>query len=317
MLLREMFQLDRGDLDFGLYRVMGMMADEVSAFLDHDLLPQIQDQLNLTTSGERAGLEQQLETARKQAKAAGYDPDSDPSADIVELNRRLAEMERDAEAEADVYNHLANFFARYYSEGDFMSLRRYSGGGRSTYLIPYDGEEVKLHWANSDQYYIKTTESYASYVFRVDPSDRAKRVRFEIAAADNEKDNVKEAAGKQRRFVLTKGASAIAVEDGDLVARFDHRPLTEGEKKRWPGNGAKQQSRINETSVERILIAADADWRALLVTPVPTKADGKRTLLARNVERYNGQEQLRLLHPQGLGWVSSARTGPVSEHRSA
>ena len=29
-----------------------------------------------------------------------------------------------------------------------------------------------------------------------------RRIRFEIEAADNEKDNVKEAEGKQRRFVL-------------------------------------------------------------------------------------------------------------------
>ena len=54
-------------------------------------------------------------------------------------------MQKDADAEGDVYNHLANFFGRYYAEGDFISQRRYSSGGRSAYLIPYDGEEVKLH----------------------------------------------------------------------------------------------------------------------------------------------------------------------------
>ncbi|MCY4255016.1 MAG: site-specific DNA-methyltransferase [Gammaproteobacteria bacterium] len=288
-LLREMFQLDRGDLDFGLYRVMSVMANEISEFLDDQLLPQIQDQLNIAAGGERAELERELQTARKQAKAAGYDPDAHPSADIVELNRRLAEMNKDAEAEADVYNHLANFFARYYTEGDFMSLRRYSGGGRSTYLIPYDGEEVKLHWANSDQYYIKTTENYASYVFKVGSGDAAKRVRFEISAADNEKDNVKEAAGKRRQFVLTKGRNAVVVKDGELVARFDHRPLTDAEKKRWPGSGAKQQARINETSTQRILAAADPDWSLFLATPAPTDADRERTLLAKHVERYTAK----------------------------
>ena len=34
-------------------------------------------------------------------------------------------MKKDADAEADVYNHLANFFARYYRDGDFVSQRRY------------------------------------------------------------------------------------------------------------------------------------------------------------------------------------------------
>ena len=296
-----MFQLDRGDLDFGLYRVMGLMAAEVSAFLDDDLLPQMQEQLSLTTAGEWARLEKELKTARKQAKAAGYDPDANPSDDIIDLTRRLAEMKKDAEAEADVYNHLANFFARYYSEGDFMSLRRYSSGGRSTYLIPYDGEEVKLHWANSDQYYIKTTENYASYIFTVGSGDAAKRVCFEIAAADNEKDNVKEAAGKYRRFVLTKGRNAIAVEDGQLVARFDHRPLTDGEKKKWRGTGAKQQGGINKTSVERILNAADAAWGALLAAPAPTDADSERTLLAKHVERYTAKNSFDYFIHKDLG----------------
>ena len=36
-LLREMFHLDRGDLDFGLYRIMNLKAAEVARFLDHGL----------------------------------------------------------------------------------------------------------------------------------------------------------------------------------------------------------------------------------------------------------------------------------------
>ena len=108
---------------------------------------------------------------------------------------RAAEGAKDAEAEADAYNHLADSFGRYYTEGDFVSQRRYSGGGRAAYLVPYDGEEVKLHWANADQYYIKTTENYAAYAFTVggDAGGVARRVCFEIAAADN----VKEASGRQ------------------------------------------------------------------------------------------------------------------------
>lgn len=32
--LREMFQLDRGDLDFGIYRIMNQKRGEVTKFLD-------------------------------------------------------------------------------------------------------------------------------------------------------------------------------------------------------------------------------------------------------------------------------------------
>ena len=300
-LLREMFQLDRGDLDFGLYRIMNLKSAEVAAFLDDELLPQVKTKLNLTSAEERAALEKELEHARKQAMELGLNLDITIPPRIVELNQRLAEMKKDADAEADVYNHLANFFARYYSEGDFISQRRYSSGGRAAYLIPYDGEEVKLHWANADQYYIKTTENYASYAFTAGMGDAARRVRFEIAAADVEKDNVKETSSRQRRFVLAGGESAVAVEDGELAVRFEHRPLAEGEKKRWPGNGSVQQGRVNEAAIEGILNAVEPDWRALLATSDPTPANGERTLIAKHVERYTAKNSFDYFIHKDLG----------------
>ena len=300
-LLREMFQLDRGDLDFGLYRIMSLKSAEIGSFLDNDLLPQVKRKLRLTSDEERAGLEKDLEAAAEASRSLGADPDTNPLPKIVELRGRLAEMQKDADAEADVYNHLANFFGRYYAEGDFISQRRYSSGGRSAYLIPYDGEEVKLHWANADQYYVKTTENYASYVFTIGSGDAARRVRFEIAAADNEKDNVKEADGRQRRFVLAGGRTAIEVDGADLAVRFEHRPLTDGEKKKWPGNGGAQQGRINEAAVGRILRALDPDWRALLAEPAPTDADPERTLLASHVDRYTAKNSFDYFIHKDLG----------------
>ena len=300
-LLREMFQLDRGDLDFGLYRIMNLKTAEVVAFLDRDLLPQVKTKLDLDSAEELAELEKELEKNRKTARWLGVDPDLDPPPKLIELNRQLAERRKDADAEADVYNHLVNFFARYYTEGDFISQRRYSGGGRSAYLVPYDGEEVKLYWANADQYYVKTTENYAAYAFTAGAGKAARRVRFEIAAADNEKDNVKEADGRQRRFVLAGGGNAVAVEGGELAVRFEHRPLAEGEKKRWPGNGSTQQGRINEASTERILNAVEPDWRVALTAPAPTDANGDRTLLAKHVERYTAKNSFDYFIHKDLG----------------
>lgn len=40
-LLKELFQLDQPDLDFGFYRVMHAKSAEVTKFLDKDLLPQV------------------------------------------------------------------------------------------------------------------------------------------------------------------------------------------------------------------------------------------------------------------------------------
>lgn len=299
VLLREMFQLDRGDLDFGLYRIMNMKADEIESFLGRDLLPQVKGVLAGVSDEDRRAREQALAKARKAARQLGVDPDAAPK--VVELQEQLAEAKADANAEADVYGHLANFFARYYHEGDFMPLRRYTSGGRTAYLLPYDGEEVKLHWANADQYYIKTTENYACYAFTVGEGENFRRVRFEVAAADNEKDNIKEADGKQRRFVLVKGKGALQPDGDNLVVRFEHRPLAEAEKKTWPGNGAKQQERINAESAVRIRDALDSDWRRALSVLAPTEANPERTLLAKHIERYTAKNSFDYFIHKDIG----------------
>ena len=301
-ILREMFQLDRGDLDFGLYRIMKMKAAEIEAFLDTDLLPQAKAALAGVADDDRARLEAELDDTIRQLTELKAPVEENEK--VLGLRARLAEAKADAAAEADVYNHLANFFDRYYDEGDFMPLRRYTSGGNSTYLLPYDGEEVKLHWANADQYYVKTTENYASYAFTVGDGEAARRVRFEIAAADNEKDNIKESSEKQRRFVLADGEDAVVPDGDDLVVRFEHRPLSDAEKRRWPGNGAKQQERVNESSAVGVLGALETrgqEFRALLAAPAPTETNPDRTVLAQHIERYTAKNSFDYFIHKDLG----------------
>lgn len=300
-ILRTMFQLDRGDLDFGLYRIMNLKAGEIEGFLDNDLLPQVQDALTGDAQERQAELENELTKARATARDLGADPEAMPK--VKELQEQLAEVKADVAAEVDVYNHLANFFARYYDEGDFMSLRRYSGGGQSSYLIPYNGEEVKLHWANADQYYIKSTENYASYVFSVGLGDEKRRVRFEIAKADNEKDNVKEASDKQRRFLLAEGDAVDTIEivGADLVIRFAHRPLTESEKKLWKGNGSKQQESINKAAAQRILNTLEPAWQMLLAVAAPTENSPERTVLDKHLAAYTAKNSFDYFIHKDLG----------------
>ena len=297
-LLREMFQLDRGDLDFGLYRIMNMKAEEVGKFLDDDLLPQVQEKLQGISAEDRANLENDLREALRTARELGV-PNPEEATKVRNLRRQLAEAQADADAEADVYGHLASFFARYYAEGDFVSQRRYSGGGRSAYLIPYDGEEVKLHWANADQYYVKTTESYASYAFTVDDG---RRVRFEVSAAHTEKDNNKEAPGKPRRFVLGN-QNPVVVSDNELIVRFDHRPLADAEKKQYGGNVSRQQDRINAVTADRVMNAdaLDAEWRAQLAAFAPTDANGERTVLTKHIDRYTAKNTFDYFIHKDLG----------------
>lgn len=40
-ILREMFQMDQANLDFGIYRIMNTRRAEIEKFLDQELLPQV------------------------------------------------------------------------------------------------------------------------------------------------------------------------------------------------------------------------------------------------------------------------------------
>jgi len=139
-LLKELFQLDQPDLDFGLYRIMHAKSTEATQFLDKDLLPQVKEAFGLYKTADKAELEKELARAIEQAQALGADPETLPK--VKDLRARLKSDAVDVDAlENEVYDHLFSFFRRYYSEGDFLAKRVYKPG---VYAIPYEGEEIKL-----------------------------------------------------------------------------------------------------------------------------------------------------------------------------
>ena len=270
-LLKELFQLDQPDLDFGLYRIMHAKSAEVTQFLDKDLLPQVKQAFSLYKTADKAELEKELAKAIEQAQSLGADPETLPK--VKELRATLASDAVDIGGlENEVYDHLFSFFRRYYSEGDFLAKWVYRPG---VYAIPYEGEEVKLHWANRDQYYIKTSEYLRDYAFRLRPEDgkNPMRVHFRLVdAAEGEHDNVKAADGKDRVFVLA-AEDFIAVEDGDLVLRFAYRPATLSD---WPEAARDEKKKppaqkdLSALAVARVLEVTDASftaWIAELARP--------------------------------------------------
>ena len=57
-ILKNMFQFDQADLDFGIYRIMRMKRDEVNRFIEEELPLQITEGLN-----ELVGLDSASEVA--------------------------------------------------------------------------------------------------------------------------------------------------------------------------------------------------------------------------------------------------------------
>lgn len=302
-LLKELFQLDQPDLDFGLYRIMHARAGEITQFLDRDLLPQAKDAFSQYKTADKAELEKELHQAIEQAHGLGVDPET--TGKVKELRQKIAEQGVDVTGlEQEVYDHLYKFFRRYYHEGDFLAKRVYKPG---VYAIPYEGEEVKLHWANKDQYYIKTSEYLRDYAFTLKPgSDGPLRVHFRLVdAAEGEHGNIKEAEGKNRVFVLA-GEDFIAEEDGEsgkeLVIRFEYRPATmddwSEEAKANATAAAKKkppsQKDLREDAVRRVLAVQDDSLKPWLaeLTSNHVKPDGEQadySRLAAHLNRYTAR----------------------------
>ncbi len=291
-LLMELFQLDQPDLDFGIYRIMHARSAEVTKFLNEDLLPQVKTAFALYQPADKAALEKELAKLISGIEAAGMNPEDSPK--VKELRARIAAEAVDLDAlEAEVYDHLYSFFRRYYSEGDFLSKRVYKPG---VYAIPYEGEEVKLHWANADQYYIKTSEYLRDYSFRLHPENEKNpmRVHFRLVdAAEGEHGNVKEAQGKERRFKLAPTPFA-AVEDGELVIHFTYEP-----------DPAKQKE-LNNQAEEAILGLRDSTLTEWL-RPLGSKhvrADGTVSDLTRlrvHLDRYTARNTFDYFIHKDLG----------------
>jgi len=273
-LLSELFQLDQADLDFGIYRIMNQKRDEITRFLEKDLLPQVKGSFAKYQPADRSVIQKQLDEAIQQLTSLKVPQAAiDQNETVQGLRKNLVEVAVDIEAlENDVYSHLYSFFRRYYDSGDFISMRRYKEG---VYAIPYEGEEVKLHWANADQYYIKTAEYFRDYAFKL-PSGRS--AHFKIVEADTEKDNVKTAEEKERRFILAV-ENPLLVEADALIMRFEYRADAEKRK----------QDAINSQTVIDILANAPADWAADLQTFAPSESNPRRTLLEKRLSDYTAR----------------------------
>jgi len=288
--LREIFQIDRPELDFGIYRILNARAGEINDYLQNRLAEKVQAALSAGSVASAQQLQAELREAEKNAYALGVSPDAVPK--VQELRAKLSDVTAgSSEHQNAVFSHLLAFFSRYYEQGDFISQRRYKG---DTYAIPYAGEEVMLHWANKDQYYTKSGENFSNYSFKLDDG---RTVHLRLAAADTAKDNRKD-NDKERRFVLMMAKTVARVDDNGDDYEEDILPVEEvtdsdGTKAliiRFAyvaqPKGTRQEALVAK-AVEAVLAdtAVKARWLAL-GNRAPTEKNPQRTLLEKHLSDY-------------------------------
>ena len=311
---------------------MHAKAKQVTEFLEKDLLQVIED-----TFGHQA--DQQSTTAlavarRELEEALGADA-LDGNGLLQEAFAALpagkrylealakAESAKEAlSAEGEIYDHLHRFFERYYEDGDFISRRYFSretAGRAAPFAIPYNGEEVKLHWANADQYYIKTGEYFANFTvdlakapevagkegeLGLESRDQPMPVHFRVIdAVEGEHGNVKASDTSKRFFILHADDPAGFSDKGELELRFEYRPDPDKPEKSQEG---KWQEELRAQAVERLLKSlADnpeaAAYQRLLTARAPTEANKERTLLAKYLHQYTARNTADYFIHKDLG----------------
>lgn len=286
--LREVFQLDQADLDFGIYRIMNLKRGDIEQFLDHDLLPQVEASFREYFKDDASKVAEELSTAIEQAKQLGMNPDASPR--IAELKSKMGVLPDTAQLADTVFSFLSSFFKRYYDNGDFISQRRYK---KDVYAIPYEGEEVKLYWANYDQYYIKTSEYFKNYAFKL---TNGKKVSFIISEASTEQNNNQAAKGKERKFSIIEEKPIEVTEEG-LSINF-----------RYDFNEAKQKE-LNAGALEVIHkcfqeIAKDISTISNLAEVFdsrPTEKNKKRTLIEKHLNDFTARNTFDYFIHKDLG----------------
>jgi adenine-specific DNA-methyltransferase len=293
-LLRELFQFEHGDLDFGIYRIMNLRRSHMERWINEELPKRAETALKTPAVAVETEIAGRLAELRQKLIAIQADA-IDPDGRLVKLQdtdagkeyqqkweqQRAAPAKTPQELESDLYNHLYAFFSRYYDRGDFISQRRYSFArdGRDTYAVPYSGEEVILHWANKDQYYIKTGERFSRYEWQA-PAQPPINVRFELTAAAVERDNQK--AEQDRFYVPAPDAMAWDEQTRTLTVPFQFRALTQEES-------AALTAKQNAARQEELLARAQ---EAVLKSDVVNDVPGLKNALLAPKKDAQGREVL-------------------------
>ena len=284
--LKEIFEMDKADLDFGIYRIMNQKREQVMDFINNKLPKDIKDILAQTQSKDSVDIRAELDKTIKSAQDLGIDPNNIEK--VIELKAQLENTIDTNALEQEVFSHLASFFKRYYKAGDFISLRRYK---KDVYAIPYEGEEVKLHWANYDQYYIKTSEYLKNYAFK---TNDGRLVNFQIKESTTEQNNNKSQGDQERRFAIYT-EQPIEVINGSLYINFTYEPHKKTVKQEDLEGKAFEVIKANITSLD-----TTEDFSSIL-DKAPTQKNENRTVIEKHLSSFISRNSFDYFIHKDLG----------------
>lgn len=223
--LKEMFQFNENDLDFGIYKIYNLKRKHIEGFIDgdgeNDLTPTIEKilkEVNLENQKtDSIELYNFLKSINKdfllEEPEKNYDRiKGQLELDIEDENQKIKLIETlnnlsksgglTDELKDKIYNHILGFFQMYYSNGDFG----YNDRSRDLYKVPYEadynGTDTMFHWKHKGSLYIKTGTSFNAIKFDLN----GKKLEYRLETNENSEDegtsqnNNKDSQLKHYRF---------------------------------------------------------------------------------------------------------------------
>lgn len=237
--LKELFQFDLTELDFGIYRILNYRRNEIDNFIKNDLIKAVEKEFQQYKAQNQKELLDKIEEKKKEIRKLEKELgekilkngeieekflDRPFAKEYIELKKQIDEIDITESIQNQVFTDLYNFFSRYYEDGDFIAKRRYSSK-QNKYAIPHDGEEVRLYWANFDQYYIKTGEVFKDYELH----HKGWKFIFRTIIAEVESGNVK----GERRYFFLSSEEPIKINNKACLISFEYRPLIDKDLKQY------------------------------------------------------------------------------------
>ncbi len=289
--LNKLFQFETQDLDFGVYKILRYKREEIKQFIDDLLVNTVKIQLQTLTGKQVLEARNLMEKLATEDIIKGWLRADPAEKKILEkigwekiqeyqlFQDMVNTVQVSEDTENQIYNHLAIFFSRYYDKGDFISKRRF--GKNEKYIVPYNGEETHFYWANHDQYYIKSSETFKKFSFKAGPNKNSQTVHFKLTGALTGQGNVK--ADENKYFVLSPHEPVQTSEELNIF--FEYRSLTDNEKKDIGTRNV--QDRLNEQAAETL----EANLKKHPATAQLWDMENDATVLLKKLHQYTRKNQ--------------------------
>lgn len=199
--LKDMFQFQSNDLNFGIFKIFKLKQVEIEKFINNKLEEIVEKELKNVSNNEEKESLLEIELFLKDFQKSDLLEDIKWNYDkIISLidnfwnwnTHKLKEIlnsQRNWNIEWDlenkIYNYILNYFDLYYSNWDFGYNTRSLDSYKVEYDEDYNWSDVMFHWKHKWSYYIKTWNWFNSIKFDLD----SKGIEFVLETNEDSEDD--------------------------------------------------------------------------------------------------------------------------------